>query len=79
MPALSLAIVEEGILVNAVVAHEGLGRRVEKERAGGGKGEEQNSVLLEIFKSNLNLVRGMQDPEGTAASRRALVRATVVE
>jgi hypothetical protein len=31
--------------------------------AKGGKGEEQNSVLLEIFKSNLNLVRGMQDPQ----------------
>jgi hypothetical protein len=30
--------------------------------AKGGKGEEQNSVLLEIFKSNLELVRGMQDP-----------------
>jgi hypothetical protein len=29
--------------------------------AKGGKGEEQNSVLLEIFKSNLNLVRGMQE------------------
>ena len=28
--------------------------------AKGGKSEEQNSVLLEIFKSNLNLVRGMQ-------------------
>ncbi len=26
------------------------------------KGEEQNSVLLEIFKSNLELVRGMQEP-----------------
>jgi hypothetical protein len=26
-----------------------------------GRGEEQNSVLLEIFKSNLELVRGMQD------------------
>jgi len=30
--------------------------------AKGGKGEEQNSVLLEIFKSNLELVRGMQEP-----------------
>jgi len=30
--------------------------------AKGGKGEEQNSVLLEIFKSNLELVRTMQDP-----------------
>jgi hypothetical protein len=30
--------------------------------AKGGKSEEQNSVLLEIFKSNLNLVRSMQDP-----------------
>ncbi len=30
--------------------------------ARGGKGEEQNSVLLEIFKSNLELVRGMQEP-----------------
>jgi hypothetical protein len=39
--------------------------------AKGGKSEEQNSVLLEIFKSNLNLVRGMQDPEGTAAAAAA--------
>jgi hypothetical protein len=30
--------------------------------ARGGKSEEQNSVLLEIFKSNLNLVRSMQEP-----------------
>lgn len=30
--------------------------------ARGGKSEEQNTVLLEIFKSNLELVRGMQEP-----------------
>jgi len=34
----------------------------------GGKSEEQNSVLLEIFKSNLNLVRGMQYPGGATAA-----------
>jgi len=39
----------------------GGGRR--RTLAGGPKGEEQNAVLLEIFKSNLALVRGMQ--EGT--------------
>ena len=33
----------------------------------GGKSEEQNSVLLEIFKSNLNLVRSMQDPGSVPA------------
>ncbi|MEI4884182.1 hypothetical protein, partial [Klebsiella pneumoniae] len=33
----------------------------------GGKSEEQNSVLLEIFKSNLELVRGMQDPVAATA------------
>jgi hypothetical protein len=32
--------------------------------AKGGKSEEQNSVLLEIFKSNLNLVRSMESPVG---------------
>jgi hypothetical protein len=36
--------------------------------ARGGKGEEQNSVLLEIFKSNLELVRGMQEPAPSAAA-----------
>jgi hypothetical protein len=36
--------------------------------AKGGKGEEQNSVLLEIFKSNLELVRTMQDPAPAAAA-----------
>ena len=40
-------------------------RRVSSAR--GGKGEEQNSVLLEIFKSNLELVRTMQDPGSTAS------------
>jgi hypothetical protein len=29
---------------------------------GGPRGEEQNAVLLEIFKANLDLVRGMQEP-----------------
>ena len=29
---------------------------------GSQRGEEQNAVLLEIFKSNLDLVRGMQEP-----------------
>ena len=37
----------------------GGGRRLSKAKGGG---EEQNSVLLEIFKSNLALVRGMQEP-----------------
>jgi hypothetical protein len=32
---------------------------------GPGRGDQQNTVLLEIFKSNLKLVRGMQEP-GTA-------------
>lgn len=36
-----------------------------------GRGEEQNSVLLEIFKSNLELVRGMQDPTGANAAAAA--------
>jgi hypothetical protein len=36
--------------------------------AKGGKSEEQNSVLLEIFKSNLNLVRGMQEPSAVPVS-----------
>jgi hypothetical protein len=35
--------------------------------AKGGKSEEQNSVLLEIFKSNLNLVRSMEAPGGEGA------------
>jgi hypothetical protein len=39
--------------------------------AKGGKGEEQNSVLLEIFKSNLELVRGMQEPAPAAAAAPA--------
>jgi len=30
--------------------------------AGAGRGDQQNTVLLEIFKSNLKLVRGMQEP-----------------
>jgi hypothetical protein len=34
----------------------------------GGKGEEQNSVLLEIFKSNLALVRGMQEAPAAAVA-----------
>ncbi len=34
----------------------------------GGKGQEQNAVLLEIFKSNLDLVRGMQDGTGAGAN-----------
>jgi hypothetical protein len=36
--------------------------------AKGGKSEEQNSVLLEIFKSNLSLVRGMQEPATASGS-----------
>jgi hypothetical protein len=32
-----------------------------------GRGQEQNAVLLEIFKSNLELVRSMQDPATAAA------------
>ena len=39
----------------------GGGRRRSAARAGG-RSEEQNGVLLEIFKSNLALVRGMQPP-----------------
>jgi hypothetical protein len=39
--------------------------------AKGGKSEEQNSVLLEIFKSNLSLVRGMQEPALSAAGAPA--------
>lgn len=40
-----------------------------------GKGQEQNSVLLEIFKSNLELVRGMQDPTGANAAAAAAASA----
>jgi hypothetical protein len=43
--------------------------------AKGGKGEEQNSVLLEIFKSNLELVRGMQDPTSAPADNGGAVAA----
>jgi len=45
----------------------GGGRRKSAARAGG-RSEEQNGVLLEIFKSNLALVRGMQDPPPAAAA-----------
>ena len=43
----------------------GGGRRRSAARAGG-RSEEQNGVLLEIFKSNLALVRGMQEPPPAA-------------
>jgi hypothetical protein len=43
----------------------GGGRRRSAARAGG-RSEEQNGVLLEIFKSNLALVRGMQVPAPAA-------------
>jgi hypothetical protein len=45
----------------------GGGRRRSAARAGG-RSEEQNGVLLEIFKSNLALVRGMQKPAAAAAA-----------
>ncbi len=38
----------------------------------------RNSVLLEIFKSNLELVRGMQDPGGLNAAAAAAVAASPV-
>jgi hypothetical protein len=47
--------------------------------AKGGKGEEQNSVLLEIFKSNLELVRGMQDPVSAMPEGGGEVIAPAVE
>ena len=43
----------------------GGGKRRSAARAGG-RSEEQNGVLLEIFKSNLALVRGMQEPPAPA-------------
>jgi hypothetical protein len=45
--------------------------------ARGGKGEEQNTVLLEIFKSNLELVRTMEDPLSRAPADGALESAPV--
>jgi hypothetical protein len=41
--------------------------------AKGGRNEEQNSVLLEIFKSNLELVRTMQDPTAAPADNAVAV------
>ena len=48
----------------------GGGRRRSAARAGG-RSEEQNGVLLEIFKSNLALVRGMQEQPAPVAAAPA--------
>jgi hypothetical protein len=45
----------------------------------GGKGEEQNSVLLEIFKSNLALVRGMQESTPATPAEGASAEAVSAE
>ena len=49
----------------------GGGRRRSAAKSGG-RSEEQNGVLLEIFKSNLALVRGMQEPAAPPVAEAAV-------